>query len=165
LERDLLIKDSFLKRIIMKNLKLADLTKEGPKGAIIGSDLDYVTFHCIKHVTVQPSEIQRVELGLACEVPIGYVLQVSTYPKLVDQASEVFPALTVVDSTHRGELILAVRNHGRNPLSLMPGTAVAIGRIVKTEQLDIEGFEYEAPKLEPRQSKPQKKNPFSFEVK
>ncbi len=147
------------------NLKLADLTKEGSKGVTISPEQDYVTFNCIKHVTVQPSEIQRVEIGLACEIPFGYVLQISTYPKLADQASEVFPALTVIDSTHQGELFLAVRNQGRNPLSLMPGTPVAVGRLVKTELLNIEGFEYVTPKPEARQSRPQKKNPFSFEVK
>jgi len=147
------------------NLKLADLTKEGPKGVTISPDLDYVTFHCIKHVTVQPSEIQRVELGIACEVPFGYVLQINTYPKLAEQAAELFPALIVLDSTYTDELFLAVRNQGRNPLNLMPGTAVAIGRIVKIETLNIEGFDYETLKPKPLQSKPQKKNPFSFEVR
>jgi len=147
------------------NLKLADLTKEGPKGVTIAEDLTAVTFRCIKHVTVQPSEIQRVDLGVACEIPFGYVLQVSTYPKLADQAAEVFPALTVVDHTHKGELVIAVRNQGRNPLNLMPETPVAVGRVVKVELLEIEGFDYEAPKPQSRQSKPQKKNPFSFEVK
>ncbi len=147
------------------SLKFADLTKEGPKGVTISSEKDCVTFNCVKHVTVQPSEIQRVEIGLACEIPFGYVLQISTYPKLADQASEVFPALTVVDSTHRGELFLAIRNQGRNPLNLMPGTPVAIGRIVKIELLNIEGFEYVTSKPEAQQSRPQKKNPFRFEVK
>ena len=148
------------------SLKLADLTKEGPNlGFTLSTEHDCVTFNCIKHVTVQPSEIQRVEIGIACEIPLGYVLQISTYPKLADQASEVFPALTVIDSTHQGELFLAVRNQGRNPLNLMPNTPIAIGRIVKTEQLHIEGFEYVTPKPEARQSRPQKRNPFNFEVK
>lgn len=147
------------------NLKLATLTKEGPKGVTVAEDLTNVTFRCIKHVTVQPSEIQRVQLGIACEIPFGYVLQVSTYPKLADQAAEVFPALTVVDHTHKGELFVAVRNQGRNPLSLMPETPVAVGRVVKIELLNVEGFEYEAPKSDPVQSRPQKKNPYSFEVK
>jgi len=146
-------------------LKLADLTKEGPKGATVSRDRDYVTFNCVKPTMVQPSEIQRVKLGVACDVPFGYVLQISTYPALADKAAEVFPALTVIDHTHEGELLLAVRNHGRDPLNLMPGTPVAVGRLVKPETFDVEGFEYEAPKLERPTSRPQKKNPFNFEVK
>lgn len=146
-------------------LKLADLTKEGPKGVTVSSDRDYVTFNCITPTIIQPSEIQRVKLGVACDVPFGYVLQISTYPALADKASEVFPALTVIDHKHEGELLLAVRNHGRDPLNLMPGTPIAVGRLVKPETFDVEGFEYEAPKLERTTSRPQKKNPFNFEVK
>lgn len=146
-------------------LKLADLTKEGPKGVTVSPNLDYIVLNSIKHVTVQSSEIQRVEIGVACEVPFGYVLQITTYPKLAEQASEVFPALKVVDSTHRGELILAVRNQGRNPINLMPGTPIAIARIIKAELVNVESFDYEVEKPEPLQSRPQKKNPFSFEVK
>jgi len=144
-------------------LKLADLTKEGPKGVTVSRDMDYVTFNCVTPTIIQPSEIHRIKLGVACDVPGGYVLQISTYPELADKAAEVFPALTVIDSKHVGELMLAVRNHGRDPLNLMPGTPVAVGRLVKPETFDIEGFEYEAPKAQPK-SKPQKKNPFSFEV-
>jgi len=46
----------------------------------------------------------------------------------------------------------------------MPNTPIAIGHVTKVEELELEGFEYEAPKVQPR-SKPQKKNPFNFEVK
>ena len=145
-------------------LKLADLTKGGPKGVTVSPDLDCVTFRCVKPTIIQPSEIQKVSIGVACEIPFGCVLQISTYPKLSEQAAEVFPALTVIDHNHEGELMLAVRNHGRNPLNLMPETPVAVGRIVKVEVLNVEGFEYSAPKAQPK-SKPQKKNPFSFEVK
>jgi len=147
------------------NLKLADLTKEGPKGLTVSPDLDRVVFHCVKPAIIQPSEIQKVKIDVACEVPHGYVLQISTYPKLAEQAAEVFPALTAIDSSHEGELMLAVRNHGRNPLNLMPATPVAVGHLVKIELLNIEGFEYSAPKLERATSRPQKKNPFNFEVK
>lgn len=146
-------------------LKLANLTKEGPPRIMVSPELDYVTFRCVQPAIIQPSEIQKVKLGIACEIPFGYFLQISTYPQLAEQASEIFPALTVIDHNHEGELVLAVRNHGRDPLNLMPETPVAIGRMVKLELLNVEGFEYEASKPEPRQSKPQKKNPFSFEVK
>lgn len=147
------------------NLRLADLTKEGFKGVTVAESLGHVTFRNVKPVTVQPSEIQRVQIGVACEVPPGYVLQVSTHPKLAAQAAEVFPALTVIDHTHEGELVLAVRNHGRNPLNLMPESVIGKGHLVKVEQLTVEGFEYEVPKAEANRSQPQRKNPFSFEVK
>ncbi len=147
------------------NLRFANLTKEGPKGVTIGKDETHVTFNCVKPVTVQPSEIQRIKIGIACEIPFGHVLQISTYPQLADKAVELFPALTVIDSTYRGELVLAIRNHGRNPFNFMIGYPAAIGHLIKIEQLEIEDFEYEAPTSEARQSRPQKKNPISFEVK
>lgn len=146
-------------------LKFANLTKDSPPRVIISPDLDYVTFRCAQPTIIQSSEIQKVKIGIACEIPFGCFLQISTYPQLAEQAAELFPALTVIDHTHEGELVLAVRNHGRGPLNLMPETPVAIGRMVKLELLKVEGFEYEASKPESRQSQPQKKNPFSFEVK
>ena len=147
------------------NLRFADLTKEGFKGITVAESLQHVTFRNLKPVMVQPSEIQRVQIGVACEIPAGYVLQISTYPKLAEQAAELFPALTQVDHTHEGELLLAVRNHGRNPLNLMPGTPIARGHLVKVEPLELEEFDFEVRKAEVPKSKPQKKNPFSFEVR
>lgn len=147
------------------NFKLSNLNKEGPEGAVVSADATHVTFLSVKPLVIQPSEIQRVQIGVACETPPGCVLHISTCPKLAAQAAEVFPALIVVDHTHSGELIIPVRNNGRNPFNLMPGTSIAKGHLVKVETLNVEGFEYVAPKPEPQQSRPQKKNPFSFEVK
>lgn len=146
-------------------LKLADLTKGGHKGLTISADSDHIILHCVKPIIVQPSEIQKIRIDVGCEVPYGHVLQISTYPKLAEQAAEIFPALTVIDNNYEGELTLAVRNHGRNPLNLMPGTPIAVGHVIKIELLNIEGFEYSSPKPEQSASKPQKKNPFNFEVK
>lgn len=145
-------------------LRFASLNKDGPKGLTVSPELDSVTFYCTKPAVIQSSEIQKVQTGLVCEIPQGCVLNISTYPKLIEQASEVFPNLLVIDHKHEGELLIPVRNSGRSPLNLMPGTAIAVGHVIKIEQLELEGFEYEAPKVQPK-SKPQKKNPFSFEVK
>lgn len=145
-------------------LRFANLTKEGSKGAIVSPQLDSVTFYSTTPAIIQPLEIQKVQIGLVCEIPQGYVLNVSTHPKLIDQASEVFPNLLVIDYNYQGELLVPVRNSGRNPLSLMPNTPIAVGHLVKIEQIEIEGFDYEVPKIQPK-STPQKKNPFSFEVK
>lgn len=146
-------------------LRFASLDKEGPKGVTINSELDSVTFYCNKPAVIQPSEIQKIQTGLICEIPQGYVLNINTYPKLIDHASEIFPNLIVIDHNHQGELMVAVRNSGRNPLNLMPNTPIAIGHVVKTEQIELEGFEYKALQSGQKQSKPQKKNPFTFEIK
>jgi dUTPase len=147
----------------VKNFKFADLTKEGPKGAIVSPDFQSIDFYCVRPIIVQPSEIQKIQPGVACEVLPGYVLQISTYPQLAEQASEIFPALIVIDHTNSGELFLAVRNHGRNPLNLMPGTPIARGHLVHLTEFDIEDFDLH--QSEPETSRPQKKKPFSFEVK
>lgn len=147
------------------NLRFAYLTKGGSKGITTNPNSGYITFNCIKPLTVQPSEIQRIITGIACEVPSGHVLQINTCPQLADKAIEVFPALTVINSFHRGELVLAVKNNGRNPFNFMIGNPVAQGYLIKIEQLEIENFEYETSKTEGQHSRPQKKNAVSFEIK
>lgn len=147
------------------NLRIADLANGGFKGITVAESLQHVTLRTINHVTIQPSEIQKVKIGIVCEVPQGYVLQINTVSSLSEKAGELFPAFVVIDSTYEGGLILAVRNSGRDPLNLMPGTPVGRGHLVKIEQLEIEEFEYQSLTKDLPKTKPQKKKPISFEVK
>jgi dUTPase len=144
-------------------MSFANLNKDGLHGATV--DGNTLFFQCVKPLIIQPAEIQKVHVGIELRIPEGFVLNVSTHPKLADKAGEVFPALTAVDHTHVGEVVIPVRNNGRNPLSLMVGMVFARGHLVRVEELE---FTEEAPTVVPTdlpRTQPQRKNPFNFEVK
>jgi dUTPase len=145
-------------------LSFANLNKDGLSGATV--DGNTLLFQCVKPLIIQPAEIQKVHVGVELRIPEGFVLNISTHPKLADRAGEVFPALTTLDHTHTGQVVIPVRNNGRNPLNLMVGMVLARGHVVRTEELE---FTEEAPTAAPTEplprTQPQRKNPFNFEVK
>lgn len=128
---------------------------------------DALVFMCVKPVTVQPSEVVRVPIGLKLKVEQGFTLNISTHPTLVEKLGEVFPGAIVVNSADGGrQLDIPVRNAGRNPIHIMVGDLVARGYIAKNEPVDGEEIDFASVTKEVTRSKPQKKNPdFKFEMK
>lgn len=145
-------------------LSFANLNKDGLSGATV--DGNALIFSCVKPLIIQPAEIQKVQVGVELRIPEGFVLNISTHPKLIDKAGEVFPALITLDHTHPGEVLIPVRNNGRNQLSLTPGMVLARGYLTRIEELELDTVAPRSKSLDelPR-TQPQKKNPFSFEVK
>lgn len=127
-----------------------------------------LVFLAAKPTIVQPSEIMKVQTGLSVRVPFGYVLNISTAPALAIKAAELFPGLMAVSASEQEvELELPVRNSGRNALNIMAGQTLAVGHVVKTEEINIKDFEPQDWKLVSNaESKPQKKNPnIKFEIR
>lgn len=125
-------------------------------------------FLAAKPIIIQSSEIMKVQTGLSVRVPLGYVLNISTAPPLSVKAGELFPGLMAISpSEEEVELNLPVRNSGRNVLNIMAGQTVAIGHVLKTEEVIIKDFEPRDWKLvSDGESKPQKKNPnIKFEIR
>lgn len=145
-------------------LSFANLNKDGLSGATVeGSAL---IFQCVKPMIIQPTEIQKVHVGVELRIPEGFVFNISTHPRLIDRAGEVFPALLTLDSTHVGEVVIPVRNNGRNTLNLIAGTSLARGYLSHVEELELLQIEPETVVAEPLpRTQPQRKNPFTFEVK
>jgi dUTPase len=127
-----------------------------------------LVFLAAKPIIIQPSEIMKVQTGLSVRVPFGYVLNISTAPALSVKAGELFPGLIAVGASITDvELNLPVKNSGRNVLNIMAGQTIAVGHVVKTEEISLKDFEPQDWKVVSNaESKPQKKNPnFKFEIR
>jgi len=125
-------------------------------------------FLAAKPIIIQPSEIMKVQTGLSVRVPFGYVLNISTAPVLAVKAAELFPGLMAVSASEEEvKLELPVRNSGRNSLNLMARQVIAIGHVLKTEEIEIKDFQPQDWRLvSDKESKPQKRNPnIKFEIR
>ncbi len=143
-------------------LQYAHTTEE--EGLIVVGDL--LVFMCVKPVTVQPSEVVKVQIGVRLQIEHGFALNISTHPALVAKLGEIFPAFIAVSASHDAQqLDIPVRNTGRNPIQIMVGDIVAQGHIVKVEPVDKEEADFEPAEVPGSRSKPQRKNPdFKFEM-
>jgi dUTPase len=127
-----------------------------------------LVFLAAKPIIIQSSEIMKVQTGLSVRVPFGYVLNISTAPALAVKAGELFPGLMAVSwSEQEVELELPVRNCGRNVLNIMSQQTIAIGHVIKTEEVNVKALEPQNWKsVSNAESKPQKKNSnFKFEIR
>jgi dUTPase len=146
-------------------MKLGLNTLDGNSKTTVDDNI--LTFFCERPIVVQPVEIQKVKVAAALQIVKGAVLNISTSKELAERAAEIFPAMIVLDHTFEGELLIPVRNNGRNPLHLMGGQVIARGYLIKVQKIEPHRFELlsEADRIKAK-TKPQKKNPnFQFEVK
>ncbi len=76
-------------------------------------------------VTIQPGETKMLPLGLAIEIPEGYVGLVYARSGMAVKRG-VAPAnkVGVIDSDYRGEMMAALHNHGAEPQVIEPGERV-----------------------------------------
>ncbi len=76
-------------------------------------------------VTLQPGETKMLPLGLAIEIPEGYVGLVYARSGMAVKRG-VAPAnkVGVIDSDFRGEMMAALHNHGSEPQVIEPGERV-----------------------------------------
>ncbi len=128
---------------------------------------DRLLFTVPKPTVIQSSEIIKIKTGTVIKIPRGYVLTVYTHPDLVNQACELFPSVTAIDGwAPEVELELAIRNSGRNQVNLLMGNMIAVGYLSQAHNIGVGEFEPDIitnPDLP--NTRPQKKNPFNFEVR
>ena len=76
-------------------------------------------------VTIQPGETVMIPLGLAIEIPEGYVGLAHARSGLATKRG-IAPAnkVGVIDSDFRGEMMAALHNHGGAPQTIEPGERV-----------------------------------------
>ena len=77
-------------------------------------------------LTIAPGETVFVHTGLAMEIPVGYAGLVYARSGLASKRG-LAPAnkVGVIDSDYRGELMVALHNHGSVPQIIEPGDRVA----------------------------------------
>ncbi|MCM1497528.1 MAG: dUTP diphosphatase [Clostridium sp.] len=88
-----------------------------------GADL----YACIEApVTFQPGETQFIHTGLAMELPAGYAGLIYARSGLASKKG-LAPAnkVGVVDADYRGEIMVALHNHGTSPVSIEPNERIA----------------------------------------
>ena len=105
-----------------------------------GADL----YACLEEaVTVEPHETKLIPTGLAMEIPVGWAGLVYARSGLA-MKRHLAPAnkVGVVDSDYRGELMIALHNHGTVPQTIEAGERIA--QLVLTPYLTAQFFETEA---------------------
>jgi len=121
-------------------------------------------FYAPRPTIIQPSETIKISMGLGLKINANHVLIINTADELSADACELFPSTKIIDGQE--EVILAVRNKGRNQVNIMTGKLIAVGYLLSIKKIELNKSEpTESPKQQPHKTKPQKKNNFEFEVK
>ncbi len=147
----------------MGKVQLFKFNTHAPSNVTVSEDK--ISFTIPKPIVIQSSEIVKVKIGFGLKVPDGHIITLYTGSQLIDKVCELFPSVITFDSSTLGnQLEIAIRNNSRNQVNLMPGISIAEGYLTKIQKIDVTESGQEAVP-EPVKSKPQKKDPFNFEVK
>ncbi len=96
-------------------------------------------------IVIQPGEVALVPTGLAVVIPVGYELQIRPRSGLaMKYAVTIINSPGTIDSDYRGEIKIALINHGSNPFIVHRGDRIAQmvlapvtrARLVLTQSLD-----------------------------
>ena len=82
--------------------------------------------HSIDTVTISPQETVLIHTGLAIEIPDGFWGGIYARSGLASK-KDLAPAnkVGVIDSDYRGEIMVALHNHGKQPQTIMAGDRIA----------------------------------------
>ncbi|HEX8129836.1 MAG TPA: dUTP diphosphatase [Pyrinomonadaceae bacterium] len=106
---------------VLKFLKLHPAAKLPSRGSGAAAGLDLCA---IEAVTLEAGARAAVRTGLSVAIPRGFYGRVAPRSGLaVRHGLDVLAG--VIDSDYRGEIICALVNHGREPLTLEAGQRVA----------------------------------------
>lgn len=88
--------------------------------------------------TIAPLERRLVRTGLALAIPAGYEAQVRPRSGLAVKHGLTLPNTpATIDSDYRGELMIAVINLGKDPVSVARGTRIAQLVFAKVEEVEL----------------------------
>ena len=125
--------------VAVKKLKEIAILPTYGSAQAAGADL----YACLDaDLTIAPGETAFVPTGLAMELPLGYVGLIYARSGLACKR-DLAPAnkVGVIDSDYRGEFIVALHNHGKNPQTISHGERVA--QLVITPVLNVSFMEAE----------------------
>lgn len=98
-------------------------------------------FYAAEDVTVWDERTYRVGLGVALEVPVGYVLQLVPRSSMgVDTPLRMPNSMGVIDSDYRGEVAAIYVNDetkGMIPYQINKGDRIAQGYLVPTPKINL----------------------------
>lgn len=77
-------------------------------------------------IELAPGDIARVPTGFAIELPPGFELQIRPRSGLGTRHGVTLPnSPATIDSDYRGEIVIALINHGSSPFRIEPGMRIA----------------------------------------
>lgn len=103
-----------------------------------GMDLSACLPEDIGSITIEPRQIVKVPLGFAMAVPIGYEAQIRARSGL-SSSHGVSPVNSpgTIDSDYRGEVIVPLINHGREPFVITHAMRIAQMVIAPVVQVGV----------------------------
>lgn len=122
-------------KLLRPGAKLPSFGSEFAAGADLHACLD-------EPVSIAPHETKLIPTGLAMEIPVGWAGLVYARSGLA-MKRDLAPAnkVGVVDADYRGELMVALHNHGQQTQTVEPGERIA--QLVLTPYLAAHYYETE----------------------
>lgn len=112
-----------MKTVPIKRLKENAIFPKYATPYAAGADL----YACLDaSITIQPGETHMIPLGFSMELPQGYAGFVFARSGLATKR-DLAPAnkVGIVDSDYRGECMVPLHNHGKQPQIVNPGERIA----------------------------------------
>lgn len=81
--------------------------------------------HAISDARLAPGVVTGIGTGIAVAIPDGYEGQVRGRSGLLFNAHVAVPQTGTIDSGYRGEILVALINHGRESVSIKRGDRIA----------------------------------------
>ena len=110
-------------------------------GSAGAAGLDLVNALEMPH-TLESGDRMRIPTGVIVEIPEGYEGQVRPRSGLADKAGiSLTNCVGTIDCDYRGEVMVLVINHGKEPYTFRPGERVAqlvVTPVPKVEVIEIE---------------------------
>jgi len=126
-------------RVQIKKLRPAAIVPRYMSSLAAGLDLSA----CIETaVVLEPGDRASIGTGLAIALPVGYEGQVRPRSGLARKHGiTLVNAPGTVDADFRGEIVVLIINHGREPVPIAPGDRIAqmvIAPVVQAELVEVE---------------------------
>lgn len=121
--------------ISIKKLSInAEIPTYKTKGAS-GADL----YACLdEEITISPNEFKGIKTGLSVEIPFGFEIQIRPRSGLaLKYGITVLNSPGTIDSDYRGEIIVILINHGKEPFTVKNGDRIAQLVLAKTEKANF----------------------------
>ena len=113
------------------NAEIPKYKTNGASGADIYACLD-------EDITINPNEFKGIKTGLSVEIPFGFEVQIRPRSGLaLKYGITVLNSPGTIDSDYRGEIIVILINHGKEPFTVKNGDRIAQLILAKTEKANF----------------------------
>lgn len=96
-------------------------------------------------VVIEPGRIAVIPIGIAIAVPVGFEAQVRPRSGLATKHGVTLPnAPGTIDADYRGEVLVPLINHGREPFTVAHGMRIAqmvIAPVARTDVVEADALD------------------------